>query len=67
VRRTPKLKPYQRQPDPSWPGIIDAAGWLRQDLGVSKSFRGDACFDMGRGWWPWRPAILSTIVSDANR
>jgi replication initiation protein RepC len=45
---TPKLKPYLQQPNPAWPDIIDAADWLRHDLGVSKSLWSDACQAMGR-------------------
>jgi replication initiation protein RepC len=48
VRLMPKLKPYLRRPDATWPDIIDAADWLRHDLGVSKSLWGDACLAMGR-------------------
>jgi replication initiation protein RepC len=48
VRLAPRLKPYLRRPDPSWPEIVDAADWLRHDLGVSKSLWGDACLAMGR-------------------
>jgi replication initiation protein RepC len=39
----PKLKPYLRQPDPAWPDIVEAADWLRGDLGVSKSLWAEAC------------------------
>jgi replication initiation protein RepC len=47
-RLTPRLKPYLRRSDPTWPEIVDAAEWLRHDLGVSKSLWGDACIAMGR-------------------
>jgi replication initiation protein RepC len=45
---TPKLKLYLCRPNPSWPDIVDAADWLRHDLGVSKSLWGEACLTMGR-------------------
>jgi replication initiation protein RepC len=48
VRLMPKLKPYLPRPNPSWPEIVDAADWLRHDLGVSKSLWGEACVAMGR-------------------
>src|SRR6516162_4306390 len=48
VRLTPKLKPYLRRPNPTWPDIVDATDWLRHDLGVSKSLWGEACLAMGR-------------------
>jgi replication initiation protein RepC len=47
-RLAPKLKPYLRCPDPTWPELVDAAEWLRADLGVSKSLWGEACLAMGR-------------------
>ncbi|HTT79050.1 MAG TPA: plasmid replication protein RepC [Stellaceae bacterium] len=48
VQLTPRLKPYLLRPNPAWPEIIDAAEWLRHDLGVSKSLWGEACAAMGR-------------------
>ena len=48
VRLMPKLKPYLRRPNATWPDIVDAADWLRHDLGVSKSLWGEACLAMGR-------------------
>src|ERR1700739_4949730 len=35
VRLTPKLQPYLRHSTPAWPDIVDAADWLRHDLGIS--------------------------------
>jgi replication initiation protein RepC len=60
VRLTPKLKLYLRRPDPAWPDIIDAADWLRHDLGVSKPLWGDACLAMGRELAAVALAIVST-------
>jgi len=57
---TPKLKPYLQRPNPAWPDIIDAADWLRHDLGVSKSLWGDACLAMGRELAAVALAIVST-------
>ena len=48
VQLMPRLKPYLPRPNPSWPEIVDAADWLRHDLGVSKSLWGEACLAMGR-------------------
>jgi replication initiation protein RepC len=59
VRLTPKLQPYLRRPNPTWPDIVDAADWLRHDLGVSKSLWGNACLAMGRE----RAAVALVIVS----
>jgi replication initiation protein RepC len=60
VRLMPKLKGYLRRPDPAWPDIVDAADWLRNDLGVSKSLWGDACLAMGRELAAVALAIVST-------
>ena len=67
VRLTPKLKPYLRQPNPTWPDIIDAADWLRYDLGISKSLWGDACLTMGRDLAAVALAIVSTKQPDHFR
>lgn len=55
----PRLKPYLRRASPSWPEIVDAADWLRHDLGISKSLWGEACVTMGRE----QAAIAVAIVS----
>ncbi len=59
VRLAPRLKPYLRTSSPAWPDIVDAADWLRHDLGVSQSLWGDACLAMGRE----KAAIALAIVS----
>jgi replication initiation protein RepC len=60
VRLAPKLKPYLRRPSPTWSDIVDAADWLRHDLGVSKPLWGDACLAMGRDLAAIALAIVST-------
>ena len=59
VRLAPRLRPYLTTPAPTWPDIVDAADWLRGDLGVSKSLWGEACLAMGRE----EAAIAMAIVS----
>ena len=59
-RLAPRLKPYLRRPNPTWPDIVDAADWLRHDLGVSKSLWGDACLALGRELAAVALAIVST-------
>jgi replication initiation protein RepC len=59
VKLAPKLKSYLRNPDPAWPDVVEAAAFLRSDLGVSKSLWGEACIAMGRE----RAAIAIAIVS----
>ena len=60
VRLAPRLKPYLRRSDPSWPEIVDAADWLRHDLDVSKPLWGEACLAMGREQAAIALAIVST-------
>lgn len=59
IRLAPRLVPYLRHPSPSWPEIVEAADWLRQDLGVSKPLWGEACLAMGRE----QAAIAIALVS----
>jgi replication initiation protein RepC len=59
VRLMPKLKPYLERPSPTWPELVDAADWLRHELGVSQSLWGEACLAMGRE----RAAVALAIVS----
>jgi replication initiation protein RepC len=59
VRLAPRLRPYLTTPVPTWPGVVDAADWLRGELGVSKSLWGEACLTMGRE----EAAIAVAIVS----
>jgi replication initiation protein RepC len=59
IRIAPRLKPYLRRASPSWPEIVDAADWLRHDLGISKTLWGEACVTMGRE----QAAIAVAIVS----
>ena len=55
----PRIRSYLRNSAPTWPDIVDAADWLRNDLGVSKSLWGEACLAMGRE----EAAIALAIVS----
>jgi replication initiation protein RepC len=60
VKLAPRLKPYLRRPNPTWPEIIDAADWLRHDLDVSKPLWSDACLTMGRDLAAVALAVVST-------
>jgi replication initiation protein RepC len=60
VRLAPRLKPYLRCADPTWPELVDAAAFLRSDLDVSKSLWGEACLAMGREQAAIAIAIVST-------
>jgi replication initiation protein RepC len=59
VRLAPRLRPYLTTPNPTWPAVVDAADWLRGELGISKSLWGEACLAMGRE----EAAIALAIVS----
>ena len=63
VRLAPKLRAYLRTSTPTWPDIVDAADWLRHDLGVSKPLWGEACMAMVRE----TAAIALAIVSAKPR
>jgi replication initiation protein RepC len=67
VRLAPKLKPYLRRSNPTWPEIVDAADWLRHDLDVSKPLWGDACLAMGRELAAVALAIVSTKEAEHFR
>jgi replication initiation protein RepC len=58
-RLVPALRKYLFRPDPDWRDIVNAADWLRADLGVSKSAWADACIKMGRE----RAAIAIALVT----
>lgn len=60
IRLAPRLKAYLRGPAPTWPEIVEAADWLRQDLDVSKPLWADACLTMGREMAAIAVAIVST-------
>jgi replication initiation protein RepC len=55
----PRLRTCLTTPRPGWPEIVDAADWLRGELGVSKPLWGEACVAMGRQ----QAAIAIAIVS----
>jgi len=59
MKLAPRLRIYLKSPRPAWPAIVDAADWLRGELGVSKSLWGEACVAMGRE----QAAIAIAIVS----
>jgi replication initiation protein RepC len=60
VQLAPKLKPYLRRPDPTWPEIVDAADWLGSELGISKSAWSEACVAMGRDVAAIAIALITT-------
>ncbi|MBW4035314.1 MAG: replication protein C [Proteobacteria bacterium] len=60
IRIAPRLKAYLRRASPSWPEIVDAADWLRHDLGISKPLWGEACVAMGREHAALAVAIVSS-------
>jgi replication initiation protein RepC len=59
TRLAPRLRPYLTAPSPTWPEIVEAADWLRGELGISKSLWGEACVAMGREQAATAVAIVS--------
>jgi replication initiation protein RepC len=59
-RLAPRLKPFLRRPSPGWADIVDAADWLRCELGVAKPLWGEACRIIGREGAALAIAIVST-------
>jgi replication initiation protein RepC len=59
TRLAPRLRGYLATPTPSWPDVVNAADWLRGELGVSKPLWSEACLAMGRE----EAAIAVAIVS----
>jgi replication initiation protein RepC len=60
IRLAPRLRPYLEGPNPTWPDLVEAADWLRHELGVSKSLWAEACLVMGREMAAVALAIVST-------
>ena len=59
VRIAPRIGTYLPPGQPGWPEIIDAADWLRGEMGVSKAAWADACLVMGRA----KAAVAVAVVS----
>jgi replication initiation protein RepC len=67
VRLAPRLRPYLEHSSPSWSQLVDAADWLRHDLGISKSLWGEACAAMGREMAALAMAVVSTKAPEHFR
>ena len=67
IRLAPRLRGYLATPAPSWPDVVDAADWLRGELGVSKPLWGEACLAMGREEAAIAVAIVSAKPADHFR
>jgi replication initiation protein RepC len=57
----PRLRGYLRSTCPNWREIVDAADYLRGELGISKSLWGEACIAMGR-----EPAAIAIAIVSAK-
>jgi replication initiation protein RepC len=44
----PRLRTYLTIPQSAWRDIVDAADWLRGEMGISRPLWGEACLAMGR-------------------
>jgi replication initiation protein RepC len=60
IQLAPRLRPYLRTMNPTWPDIIEAADWLRSELDISKPLWGEACILLGRVGAAIAVAIVST-------
>ena len=58
----PRLRTYLTTPRPVWRDIVDAAGWLRGEMGISRPLWGEACVAMGRE----RAAVAVALVSEGG-
>ena len=60
VDLAPRLSGYVTSDDPTWADIVNAADWLRGELGVSRPLWTEACRLMGREYAAVAIAIVST-------
>ena len=60
VDLAPRLAQYIPHGTVTWPHVLDAADWLRGELGVSRSLWAEACQSMGRDEAVLAIAIVST-------
>ena len=58
----PRLSPYvpTGSADLAWPAIVDAAGWLGGEMGISRTLWARACLVMGRPYAAVAMALVST-------
>ena len=63
----PRLRNYLMSPRPAWPEVVNAADWLRGELGVSQSLWGEACVAMGRETAAIAIAIISAKPTEHFR
>jgi replication initiation protein RepC len=61
VQLAPRLRVYLATPTPTWPDVVEAADWLRGELGVSKPLWGEACLAMGR-----EEAVIAVAIVSAK-
>ncbi|MFL5288270.1 MAG: replication initiation protein RepC [Rhodopila sp.] len=48
LQLAPRLRTYLTTPRPVWRDIVDAADWLRGEMGISRPLWGEACVTMGQ-------------------
>jgi replication initiation protein RepC len=59
TRLAPRLASYLRNSSPKWPEIVEAAEWLRDEMGIPQFIWGDACLALGREQAAAAVAIVS--------
>ncbi|MBV8399450.1 MAG: hypothetical protein JOZ17_12030 [Acetobacteraceae bacterium] len=57
----PRLRTYLTTPNPVWRDIVDAADWLRGEMGISRPLWGEACQAMG-----WECAAVAVALVSAR-
>ena len=63
LKVSPALKPYIVSAKPTWAHVVDAADWVRGDLGISRHAWIEACITMGRYN---AAAAIAVIAAKAN-
>jgi replication initiation protein RepC len=59
TKLAPRLASYLANSSPRWPEIVEAAEWLRDEMGIPQFIWGDACLALGRE----QAAVAVAIVS----
>jgi replication initiation protein RepC len=60
AKLAPRLTCYLKTNVPTWPDLVEAADWLRNEMGVSRMIWGEACLVMGREQAALAVAIVSS-------
>lgn len=64
LRISPALRPYVVSRSPTWAQIVDAADWVRADLGIGRHAWTEACDAMGRYAAACAVAVIAAKASE---